>query len=309
MRRRDRRADLAPGIGEEAQRPGRGDGRVELTQRAGGGVARVGEDFAARLPLPLVQRGEVGAGHVDLAPDLEDIGRARNPVGDVLQRAQVGGDVLAGVAVAAGGADGEPAALVAQRDRQAVDLRLRHHLQRCARIAPKFPEKTPHALDELDQIRLGEGVGERQHRPRVLHLGEAGGGRSADLARGRVVADERGKARLDRRIAQAQRVVLGIADDRRVLLMVGAVVRGDLGGERRQLLGRLLRRQILDGEQAQRRAHAGEPASRLSAAARASAVTRAPASIRAISSLRPGGSSTSTAVRACFSPTVLAMRQ
>ena len=103
----DRRTDLAPGIGKEAQWPGGGDRRVQLAQRAGGGVARVGEYLAAGLSLPLVQRGEVGAGHVDLAAHLADRRSAGNPVRDVLQRAQVGGDVLAGEAVAAGGADGE----------------------------------------------------------------------------------------------------------------------------------------------------------------------------------------------------------
>ena len=38
----ERRAEHAPGVGEEAQRPLGGDLRVDLAQRAGGGVARVG---------------------------------------------------------------------------------------------------------------------------------------------------------------------------------------------------------------------------------------------------------------------------
>ena len=44
---------------------------VLLPERAGGGVARVGEDLAAGRFLPLVQRLEVGLGHVDLAAHLE----------------------------------------------------------------------------------------------------------------------------------------------------------------------------------------------------------------------------------------------
>src|SRR3546814_10835632 len=40
--------ERAPAIGEEVQRPRCGDLRIELAQRAGGGVARVGEDLVAR---------------------------------------------------------------------------------------------------------------------------------------------------------------------------------------------------------------------------------------------------------------------
>ena len=59
-------------------------------------------------------------------------------------------------------------------------------------------------------------------------------------------ADQFGKARLDRLVAPAQGVVLGVRDLRRVALVVEAVVAGDLGGERRQLPGRLLARELLD---------------------------------------------------------------
>jgi hypothetical protein len=47
-----RRAQLAPGIGEEAQGPRARDLGVELAQRSGGGVARVGEGLGPRLRLP-----------------------------------------------------------------------------------------------------------------------------------------------------------------------------------------------------------------------------------------------------------------
>ena len=68
------RAHLAPGIGEEAERARRGDGRVLLAQRARGRIARIGEDGVAGRLLPLVQRQERLLGHVDLAAHLADIG-------------------------------------------------------------------------------------------------------------------------------------------------------------------------------------------------------------------------------------------
>ncbi len=119
-----RLGDLAPGVGEEVQRAGGGDARVELAQRAGGGVPRVGEGAGAGLRLAGVQRREVGVAHVALAADLEDGRGAGEPFGDVGDGAGVRGDVLAGLAVAAGGGDDEAAVLVAQREREAVDLRL-----------------------------------------------------------------------------------------------------------------------------------------------------------------------------------------
>ena len=47
LRVAERLAELAPAVGEEAQRPRGGDARVLLPQRTGGGVARIGEDLAA----------------------------------------------------------------------------------------------------------------------------------------------------------------------------------------------------------------------------------------------------------------------
>ena len=52
---------LAPGIGEEVQRARRGDGGIELAQRAGRGVARIGEGPLAALRLPVVEALEGGA--------------------------------------------------------------------------------------------------------------------------------------------------------------------------------------------------------------------------------------------------------
>src|SRR5262249_22658631 len=120
---------LAPGIGEEAQRSARRDIGIELAQGAGGGVARVGEGLLARRLLARVHLLERLALHVDLAAYVErPRDRIWHPafelVRDVLHGAQVRRDILAGRAVAARRADRERAVLVAQADRQAVDLGL-----------------------------------------------------------------------------------------------------------------------------------------------------------------------------------------
>ena len=97
-------AHLAPGIGEEAERARGGNRRILLAQRTGGRIARIGEDRLARLFLPLVKLQKGGLGHIDLATHLAD---RRNVaafqfVRHVVQRADIGGDILAFRAVSAG---------------------------------------------------------------------------------------------------------------------------------------------------------------------------------------------------------------
>ena len=130
---------LAHRIGEELQRPRLGDAGVELAHRAGRGVARVGEHRLAGLLALLVQREEGIVREIDLAADLDQLGRLRilqrvRDAGDMLQ---VGGDVLADRAVAAGRADGELAVLVAQVGGEAVDLGLDVELDVRLVLAPE----------------------------------------------------------------------------------------------------------------------------------------------------------------------------
>ena len=132
---RERAADQAPGVGEEAQGARRGDRRVDLAQGAGGGVARIGVGALAGRLGRGVEGGEVVVAEIDLAAHLDHLrpAGARQAMGDVADGAQVLGDVLADPAVAAGGALDQDAVLVAQGGRKAVDLRAR----RCRRPAPR----------------------------------------------------------------------------------------------------------------------------------------------------------------------------
>ena len=113
---------------------------------AGGGVARVGEQrFAGFLAL-LVDPRERRPRQEHLAADLDASRRAppqrqRNrPDGP-----DVGGDVLAANAVAAGRAAHQAAVLVGQRDAQAVDLQLGDVCQRCRPSAGPFRTRSSKA--------------------------------------------------------------------------------------------------------------------------------------------------------------------
>ena len=119
-----RRARLAPAVGEEAQPALRSKRRVELAQAAGGGVAGIDERlFACRFPFP-VQRCKVLEPDIDLAPDLQPLRhvRALQHMRQVAHSAQVLGHVLACLAVAPRGAEDEPAVLVTHGRGDAVDL-------------------------------------------------------------------------------------------------------------------------------------------------------------------------------------------
>ncbi len=77
---------------------------------------------------------------------------------------------------------------------------------------------------------------------------EAACRRRSDVTQWAVSADELGEPRLDRAIAPDQRVVIGVRDLGRVLLVIASVVVRDQLGEPRQLAGGGFRRQGVDGD-------------------------------------------------------------
>ena len=76
---------------------------------------------------------------------------------------------------------------------------------------------------------------------------EAARRRGADLQRQRFKSAQVGEARFDGVVALAQRVVLGVRDDRPVLLIVALIVLGDFDLQPRVLGLRLFGGQELDG--------------------------------------------------------------
>ncbi len=230
LRVRRHLAHLAPGIGEEAERARRGDRRILLPQRAGGGIARIGEYLAAGFGLALVEREEGVLGHIDFAAHLA---HRRHPfaletVRDVLERFHIGGDVLALGAVAARRPGDEFAVFVAQRHRQAVDLRFGVEDDL---VVLGEPQEAADAADEIDHVFVGERIVEGEHRYGVPHLGEARRRRRADPLGQAFQRPQLREPRLDRRITLAQRVVGRIRNGRRVVLIIAPVVPGDLGRE------------------------------------------------------------------------------
>ena len=225
------------------------DRRVELAQRAGGGIARVGEDLAAGGLLPRVQRGEIRVRHVDLAAHLEHVRAAFRPlscVGDLRDGAHVrrSRPRLRCRRRASRPATRRPP-LVAERDRQAVDLRLGREARSrrpCRSSRKRRTRSTNSVTSSSSKALSSDSIGTRcRTLPKRL------AGLRADAPRRAVGAHELGKARLDRRVAAAQRIVLGIGDLGRILLIVELVVVSDDGGEPLQLVLGLGLTEIGDG--------------------------------------------------------------
>ena len=110
-----------------------------------------------------------------------------------------------------------------------------------------------------------------------------------------------GKGRFQCLQTRAQGVIFGVRDTRRVIIIIGAVMGGDLFSETRVFSRCCVGRQVFDF-----RFH---DAISSSAAARAASVTSAPDSMRAISSRRSLPSSATTRVRISSPSAALAIFQ
>ena len=195
VRRELRAALLGAGlVAEERETPARGDGRVDLAQRARGGVARVCEESVVLLGLPAVELGERVERHEDLAAHLDHLGdlAALELLREVVDRDHVGGHVLADLAIAPGRTSDQAAAFVEQRDREPVELRF-------ADVGDVLGHDASEPLAPRDEVVTRERVVERQHRLEVAHLRERGGDlRRAGTLRRRIVGDEVGVRRFER---------------------------------------------------------------------------------------------------------------
>src|SRR5712671_1416034 len=116
-------------VREEFQAAARGDGGIEHAYGAGGGVARIHENFSATFFLLAVHGFEGFAGHQDFAADLEAGGELEFFQGgevyaqwDRANGFYIGRDVFAGAAVTASDAAREAAVDILQRDAEAIEF-------------------------------------------------------------------------------------------------------------------------------------------------------------------------------------------
>ncbi len=214
-------------VGVELQRAGGGDLRVELAQRPGRGVTRVGERLLALGEQALVELVESGGVHHDLATQGEERRHrplvVAQPQGDARDGADVGGDALALAAVAPGRGLQQGAVAVDHLDGGAVQLGLQHVLD------GKFAQSLAHALVKAAQRRFGLVGFERQHGGGVLDAREAVDRLAGDALGGGVLGDQVRELFLQRDQLAEELVVGRVRDFRRVFDVVEIVVVADLG--------------------------------------------------------------------------------
>ena len=180
-------------IGEQPQ-PALGTQlRIEQLERPGREVARVGVRFMPGLLALLVDADQVFAGHVDFAAGLEQGGRlvCVQPQRQIADGAQVVRDVIALLAVAARGSEGEDAVLIGQGNGQAVDLEFDDVPDRLA------VQQLADAFVELAQLGGTVGVVDRQHRHAMADADEPLDRLAADALGGAVGRDQFGMLGLE----------------------------------------------------------------------------------------------------------------
>ncbi len=160
-------------------------GRVLQLERAGGGIARVGEQgLLVEGPL-LVQPVERLPWQYDLASYLKAVGPVARPEHQryAAYGLDVFGHVVTLLAVAAGHGPDEASVLVGQRDACAVKLHLAHdgHEKQSAGISEGLVAASGPLVDLLYRIC----VAQRQHGARMRHLHEPLGKVRAYAMRGR----------------------------------------------------------------------------------------------------------------------------
>ena len=227
-------AHFAHAVTDEGERTRRGDARIELLQRPGGGVARVGEHRLPGLLALAVHAPEGLDRQKDLAPDLEQLGHgcraALQAERHAADRPDVGRDVLADDPVAARRSRGEHAVLVDELDRHPVDLRLADVLD------PLEVQELPDAGIELRHLLPRRDVVEREHRVAMTHRLELLEGHGADPLRRRVGARELRMLGFQLLETAEEGVVLGVRDERVVEHVVAVIVVLDLAAEPLDLL-------------------------------------------------------------------------
>ncbi len=220
------RGHLADAIAAEFQRAAGGDFRIQLTQAAGGGVARVGEGLATGFGLGGVEPIETGLAHVHLAAHLQH----RRPSlalqleRDVAHGTHVGTDVFASGAVATGGALHQLAVAVQQAYGQAVELGLAAVVDRTGLV-----EAVYHATAELTQVGFFEGVAQAEHGHFVAYLAERGQGFAPNALGGRVGGYQVRVFGFKRLELVEQAVVFGIGHAWLIEHVVAVVVLVELG--------------------------------------------------------------------------------
>ena len=147
----------------------------------------------------------------------------------------IGGNVFAGRAVPARGGKDQFAFFIAQRTGQSVNLRLGSEGN--GRIVWQR-EEAANAREEIGDIRVRKAIVEAHHANGMRDFFERRRRGRAHLRIGRVRTDQMREGGFQRVIFADQRIIVRVADLRRVLIVIKAVMLRHFLGEAHQAVGR-----------------------------------------------------------------------
>ena len=218
--------DTFPGAGpvkDDTERAFRGQRRVELFERTGGGIARICKQRQTCLASLLVQLCEAAFVHVNLTAHFEYF---RGPPAQLFRHRangfNVARDIVADQTVAAGGGVTQLSFFVNERNGHAVHLWLNHDRDCFIR------QEARDARVKVGDFFFGVSVVQAEHRQAVLDLGESLE-RPATHALGRRIGrDQRWDPRFKVDELFVETVVFLVADRGSRLFVITAVVLFDL---------------------------------------------------------------------------------
>ncbi len=213
-------------VKKDPQRAGGGDAGVKLAQRAGGGVAGVGEERFIMLAAQVVHRFKIGPVDIYFAAHLYS-DRFGQPQRDLLDCAEVMGDLFPGKAVPPGGAADKTALFILQRNSEPV------YLQLAKVVNGVKPRQPPHSAVEIVQLFRQESIVQAEHGQLVGQGGKPRQRRPAHAPGRGIISLQLGKPLFQPDQLAHQRVKFMIADHRFIEHMVAVVMLLDLPAQLR----------------------------------------------------------------------------
>ena len=160
--------DGAGSIKNHPERSPRGHFGIELLERTGGGVTRIGKQGQTSRFALFVQFLEAGLIQISFAADFENFwGRAAQLMGDRSNCFNVLGDIVTDQTIATSGCVFEFAIFVHHRHGHAVDFWLDHHRNFLVRQEASDP------FVEVSDFLFRIGVVETKHRHAMVNLSES----------------------------------------------------------------------------------------------------------------------------------------
>jgi len=220
-------------VDETVQRAVGDDPRIELTDRPRGRISGIRKGFLPGFDAFAVVFPKAVFRHEHLTADSQPGGRvAAESLRDRPNPAGLCGHVVARLAVAAGRRADEPAVLVEQFDRDAVEFRLTDVVD-ILWVERRIAEPAGGAVGELPYVGCLATLGDREHRRGVFDRLKFVNRLAADAV-GRAVGRGEIKLGFERLEAVEQLIVNAVGDQRVVVDVIAVVVfpycRAELGG-------------------------------------------------------------------------------